>query len=114
MAKEVRLKCDADVINANSQVRGNVSLKHKNKYYDRKSSEVIKKLDSSKNVKDFFQDKHGGKWNLIDMEARERFTKSIESQIKCATRLNAHGERIKVIDKGNMHAVCTSYNAIEA
>ena len=46
------------------------------------------------------------------MEAREGFTKSTESQIKCATGLNMHYERTKLIDKGNMHAVCPACNVI--
>ena len=40
------------------------------------------------------------------MEAREGFKKSTESQIKCAAAIIVHGERIKVIDKGNRYAVC--------
>ena len=48
------------------QVRGNVSLKYENKHYDKKISGVIKKIDSVKWITEYFQDKHGEKWNLID------------------------------------------------
>ena len=34
------------------------------------------------------------------------FASSTVSQIKCAVGLNVHGERIKFIDKSNMHACC--------
>ena len=55
------MKCvDNDMID-NVQVRGNLSLKNKNKnkYYDNKTSELIKKIDSSRNMKEYFQDKYG-------------------------------------------------------
>ena len=64
-------------------------------------------------MKEHFQDKHGEKQNLIDLETREGFTRITESQIKCAAGLNMHGERIKVIDKSNAHAFCPLCNAIK-
>ena len=79
IANEVRIKCvDRETIK-NVQVRGNFSLKHKNKHHDKKVSEVTKKIDSSRNAKECFQDKHSGKWNLIDLEARKGFIRSTES-----------------------------------
>ena len=105
IAKEVRLKSYNDVINDNVQFRGNVSLKHEDRHYDKKS-EVIKKLDSSNNLEELLQDKHGEQWRLIDVEALEGFAKSTKSQIKHAAGIIVCGERIKVIYKGNMHAVC--------
>ena len=106
IAKEVRLKCNNEVLNNNIQFRGNVSLNHKGRCYDRKISEIIKKLDSSKNLGEYLQDEHGKQWWLIAVEAREGFTKSTKNKIKCASGINVHRERIKMIDKGNMHAVC--------
>ena len=44
-----------------------------------KISEAIEKIDSSRNTKEYFQDKHGEKWNLIDFEGREVFISSTES-----------------------------------
>ena len=41
---------------------------------ERKISEVIKKIDSIRKVEEYFQDKHGEKWKLIDIEAREGFS----------------------------------------
>ena len=38
IAKQVRLKCDANVINDNVQVRGNVRLQDRNTTYDKKIS----------------------------------------------------------------------------
>ena len=59
------MKYKNDVINDNVQFRGNVSLKHKERHYDRKISEVIKKLDISKNLEACFQDEHGEQWRFI-------------------------------------------------
>ena len=67
IAKEVRLKFTNDAINDNVKFRVTVSLKHKYRCYDRKLSEVIKKIDISKNLEEYLQDKHGEKWRLIDV-----------------------------------------------
>ena len=100
--------------NDNAQFRGNACLKHNDRHCDRKISNVIEKIDSIRNLEEYFQDKHGEKWTLTDVESRERFTNFTESQIKCAAGINVHGERIKLIDKGNEHAVFPTCNALEA
>jgi len=94
-------------------VRGNISLKHRDRYCERKISEVIKKIDSMKNLEEYLQNKYGEKWLIIDIEAREGFSNSTTSKIKCAAGLNMYGERIKLIDKKNRHAVCPTCNEIE-
>ena len=55
---------------------------------------------------DHFRDEHGENWHLIDVEAREGFSSSTTSQMKCAAGLSVHGERAKNIDKSNTHARC--------
>ena len=42
--------------------------------------------------------------NLIDSEAREGFSMSTISKIKCAAGLNMHSERMQVTDKSKTHA----------
>ena len=54
------------------------------------------------------------KWKLIDVESREGFTNCTESQIKCAARINMHGERIKLIDKSNEHAFFPACDTLDA
>ena len=75
-------------------------------YYHKKISEVVKNIDSEEFITEYFQDKYGENWNLIDIEAREGFVNSTASQIKCAAGLNVCGERAKDIDKSNTHACC--------
>ena len=109
--KKARVKCgDIEIID-NVQVRGNVILKHKNKHYDKKISEVIKKIDNVKHITECFQDKHGEKWNLIDSEAREGFAMSTVSKIKCAEGRNICDERMQVTDKSKTHACFPSYKS---
>ena len=64
IAKEARAKCSDNKVIDEVKTRGNVSLKHKRKYYDKKISEVIKKIDSEKCITEYFQDKHGENWCL--------------------------------------------------
>ena len=45
----------------NAWFRGNTCLKHKDRFCDRKISEVIKKIDNVRNLEECFQDKHGEK-----------------------------------------------------
>ena len=73
-AKEERLKCKTEHENYNTRFRANVFLKCRNRHCERKISEVIKKIDSIRKVEEYFQDKHGEKWKLIDIEAREGFS----------------------------------------
>ena len=113
IAKEVRLKCENEIINDNIRFRVNICLKNKHSCCDMKISEVIKMIDSVRDVEECFQDKHGEKWKSIDVEAREGVTKCTESQIKCAARNNMYGERIKLIDKGNKNAVCPACDALK-
>ena len=70
VAKEARKKCGDDEIIDSVQVRGNVSLNWKKKHVDKKTSEVVKKIDSEKCMTEHFQDKCGEKWCLTDSEAR--------------------------------------------
>ena len=70
----------------------------------KKKSEVIKKIDSAKNLEEYFQNNYEEKWSSIDVEAREGFSDSTASKIKCATGNNMHGERIKLMHKKNRHA----------
>ena len=87
IAKEARAKCSDNEVIDEVKNRGNVSLKHKQKHYDKKISEVIKKIDSEKCMTEYFQDKYGENWHLIDIEAREAFANSTVNQIKCAAGL---------------------------
>ena len=57
-ANDVRRKCVHNETIENDLVLRNVSLKCKKKHLDKKISEVIKKIDSSRNIKECFQDKH--------------------------------------------------------
>ena len=57
-SKEGRFQCNNDVTNDNAQFRANSSLKHKGMHYDRKITDLIKKLDSSKHSEEHSQDKH--------------------------------------------------------
>ena len=74
--------------------------------YEKKISEVVKNIDSEECIKECLHDKHGDKWNLIDIEARKGFSNNTVSQIKCTVGLNVCGERAKNIDKSNEHACC--------
>ena len=56
-SKEARVKCGDNYEIDHVQVRGNVSLKCKNKPYDKKTSEVIKKIDSENCTTECFKDK---------------------------------------------------------
>ena len=49
----------------------------------------------------------------MDTEAREWFSNSTASKIKCMAGINMHGERIKLIDKKNRHADRPLCNEIE-
>ena len=69
-------------------------------------SDVIRSIDSGKFITEYFQDKHGEHWHLIDIEAREGFVNSTIRKIKCAAVLNVYGERAKDIDKKNKHTCC--------
>ena len=51
-----------------------------------------------------FQDKHGEKWTCVDLMAHNIFSNSTSSKIKFASTLNMHGDRIKTLDKMNVHA----------
>ena len=50
---------------------------------------------------------------LMNAQNREGFTNCTESKMKCAAGINMHGERIKLIDKGNEHAVFPACDALE-
>ena len=57
------------------------------------------------------QHKNSEKWELIDMEARDAFSRSTPSMIKCAAGMNHYGNRIRIID--NMAVVCPVCGADE-
>ena len=107
------MKCANDAINDYVKFRGNFRFQHKDRHYDRKLSEAIKNVDSLKKIEEYFQDKNGEKWWLIDVESREGFMNCTKSQIKCTAGIKICGERIKVIDKGNRHAFFPECKAIE-
>ena len=95
-AKEERLKCEGEHKNDNVRVRGNVCLKHRDTHFEIKIIEAIKKIDNTKKLEERFQDKHGEKWLIIGIEAREGFSNSTTSKIKCVANINMHGERTKI------------------
>ena len=66
-----------------------------------------------KKYKRTFSRKMRWNWNLIEIEAREGFVRSTESQIKWSAGLNMHDEKIKLIYKSNNHACCPSYESKE-
>ena len=53
------------------------------------------------------QHKCGEKWELIDIEARNVFTRCTPSMIKCVAGINHYGKRIRTIDKENVTAEYT-------
>ena len=73
---------------------------------------MYKKIDSAIKLEEYFQDKNGEKWKIIDIEAREGFSNSIESKIKCEASINVHGDGIKLIDKRNRNAARPLYNEV--
>ena len=49
----------------------------------------------------------------MDAEAREGFSNSVARKIESDVGINMHGERIKSIDKNNIHAAFPYCNEIE-
>ena len=79
-------------------------MKFRNKTHEKRIIEVAKQTDSTRNIEEHAQNKYGEKWTHIDLNARSWFSKSTKSIINHTAGLNAHGERIKKINKNNDHA----------
>ena len=65
-------------------------------------------------LEEHVQDKNGEKWTCIDLMARNVLSNITISKIKCAARLNMPGDRIKIIDKRNVHTECPVCNQNES
>ena len=77
-AKKERIKCWEEHNNDNISVRVNSFLKHRDKRCESKMSKVFKKIDSTRKLEEYFQDKHREKWKIIDIEARRGFLISLK------------------------------------
>ena len=60
-SKEERAKREEQYKNKRIGARGNIGLRLRNRFYERRESEVIKTVDNAKNSEEHTQNKHGEK-----------------------------------------------------
>ena len=62
-------------------MRDNVGIGLRDRHCNRKASEVIKKIDGTKNLDEYTQNKHAKKWTYMDLKYREILSKSAASKM---------------------------------
>ena len=92
-------------------MRVNERLRFRNRFHEIRLSEVIKTIDSTRNLKELMENKCGEQWVCVDAKARDSLAKDKSRTAKFSAGMSMCGGRIKLIDKNNKNTDFPIHNA---